>query len=308
MKNFTLTVPTACHDPYIKVRGSLVLTQERETILLNAWHSGDRDAAQQLVAAHRPLVERRARELQRKNEGYVERDDLISEGELGLWIALQRFVQKHGVRFNTYARWWVHNRMSAHIRERRWPIRIPDTIHRNVLTVSRAMGRLSEEAKAAGEVDGVGLANAVAERTKLSEASVKQALSWLNGSMISLDLPVGSSGTSTLGDHIEDTKSADDDRKAVEDSYLSRDLRTVLQVLSPIEERILRLRFGVGFNDGEPQTLAQIAKPFELSPERVRQIESKAPARLRDPIEMHILEPHMKNSSTQSSGELDAQD
>jgi DNA-directed RNA polymerase sigma subunit (sigma70/sigma32) len=143
-------------------------------------------------------MRRVAKELVQNNQGFIELDDLISEGNLGLVPALQLFDPK-SARFSTYARFWIHNRKSDHIRHQSWVIRIPHTAYKNVLCVPNILADVTPERRSLLTTS---LLEELAELAQLSVKAVQRALLWIDTRIVFLGIPGGGSGPSTLIDFV----------------------------------------------------------------------------------------------------------
>jgi RNA polymerase primary sigma factor len=254
---------------------------KQETAEPGALPPHSRAARDELVEAHQPLVKKMAAAYVKKHRGYVEYDDLVSAGNEGLLVALDRFDTCKQWRFNTYARCWVANKIRLWIRQERWQFRIPDHAYKNALKILRVIRLIrSERVRVTAEE--------IAARTNIHELTIHRIFGWIDQQFISLDIPVGDEGKSTLVDCLEDRwigRPSD----AVEDSKCRMTVSRILETLSPKEEKVIRLRFGIGCK-GE-HSPAQIAQEFGVRTRRVQEIERHALRRLREPARATELFP-----------------
>lgn len=228
-------------------------------------------AREQMVRAHLRLVVSIAKRYRRKSS--LDFLDLIQEGNMGLMHAVEKFNYRRGVKVSTYAVWWIRQAMARAIADQGRTIRIPVHMTETAAKVMRERRKLYQkegrEAKS-GEI---------AARTGISADRVEQILSMVQ-EPTSLDLPIGEDGDATLGDLIEATDAVDP-QAAAEAGALRRAVAEALDGLTPREQRILRMRFGIGGT--ADHTLEEVGKVFGVTRERIRQIEAKALAKLRHP-------------------------
>jgi RNA polymerase primary sigma factor len=226
-------------------------------------------AREQMVKAHLRLVVSIARKYLRKSSmGLL---DLIQEGNLGLMHAVEKYDYRRGVKIATYAVWWIRQAISRAIADQAHTIRIPVHMTENGARVLRERRRLyQKEGRDPGPAE-------IAARTGMSVTRVEQVLSMVQ-EPTSLDAPVGEDGDATLGDLIKAPDTVDP-QAAAEASAMQRMVGEALADLTPREQRILRMRFGIG--GVTDHTLEEIGKEFGVTRERIRQIEAKALEKLR---------------------------
>jgi RNA polymerase primary sigma factor len=226
-------------------------------------------AREQMVRAHLRLVISIAKKYRRGSS--LDLLDLVQEGNLGLMHAIEKFDYRRGVKVSTYAVWWIRQSIARAIADQSRTIRIP------VHMTETAAKVLRERRKFYQKVGMNPATSEVAGRTGLSATRVDQVLSMVQ-EPVSLDVPIGEDGDATLGDLIA-TVDGPDPHAAAEASALQRALAEAIGDLTPREQRILRLRFGLG--GAGDHTLEEIGKEFGVTRERIRQIEMKALEKLR---------------------------
>jgi RNA polymerase primary sigma factor len=236
-----------------------------------------RTAREQMVKAHLRLVVSIARKYRRGSS--LDLLDLIQEGNMGLMHAVEKYNYRRGVKIATYAVWWIRQSIARAIADQGRTIRIPvhmtETANK-VLREQRKLQQMEGRTPSTGEI---------ATRTGIPAARVEQVLSMVR-EPTSLDLPVGEDGDTTLGELIE-SPNAIDPQAAVEASSLQELVGEALSALTPREQHILRMRFGIG--GATDHTLEEIGQMFGVTRERIRQIEAKALEKLRHPSRGHKL-------------------
>ena len=256
---------------YLKEIGKIkLLTPEEELALAKRMSEGDVEARKRMSEANLRLVVSIAKR-------YVGRGmqllDLIQEGNLGLMKAVEKFDYTKGYKFSTYATWWIRQSITRAIADQARTIRIPvhmvETINR-VLRTSHSMVQTLGREPTTQEI---------ADELHLDVQKVEEILK-IAQEPVSLETPVGEEEASHLSDFIQDDEASQPSEEA---SYtlLREQLEEVLKTLTPREEEVLRMRFGL--RDGKPHTLEEVGKEFDVTRERIRQIESKALRKLRHP-------------------------
>lgn len=286
MEKIDLSVPDgiSIEDPvrmYLKEIGKVpLLSAEEEIELAKRMAEGDEDAKKRLAEANLRLVVSIAKRYVGRGMLFL---DLIQEGNLGLIKAVEKFDYQKGFKFSTYATWWIRQAITRAIADQARTIRIPvhmvETINKLIRVSRQLLQELGREPSP----------EEIAEEMDMSVDRVREILK-ISQEPVSLETPIGEEEDSHLGDFIQDDNvpvPAD----AAAFTLLKEQLVEVLGTLTDREQKVLRLRFGL--DDGRARTLEEVGKEFNVTRERIRQIEAKALRKLRHPSRSRKLKDYL---------------
>ena len=281
-----LSVPegVSIEDPvrmYLKEIGKVpLLTAEEEIELAQRMEQGDEDAKKRLAEANLRLVVSIAKRYVGRGMLFL---DLIQEGNLGLIKAVEKFDYTKGYKFSTYATWWIRQAITRAIADQARTIRIPvhmvETINKLIRVSRQLLQELGREPTP----------EEIAEEMEMPVERVREILK-ISQEPVSLETPIGEEEDSHLGDFIQDDN-VPVPAEAAAFTLLQDQLNEVLQTLTDREQKVLRLRFGL--DDGRARTLEEVGKEFNVTRERIRQIEAKALRKLRHPSRSRKLKDYL---------------
>ena len=273
-KDMSVPEGVAIDDPvrmYLKEIGKVaLLTSEEEVTLAKRIEAGDDRARQELAEANLRLVVSIAKRYVGRGMQFL---DLIQEGNLGLIKAVEKFDYTKGFKFSTYATWWIRQAITRAIADQARTIRIPVHMVETINKLIRVERQLVQELGRSPQPEEIG------EIMDMPTEKVREIMK-IAQEPVSLETPIGEEEDSHLGDFIED-HDAPAPAEAAAFTMLKEQLMSVLDTLTPREEKVLRLRFGL--DDGRARTLEEVGKEFNVTRERIRQIEAKALRKLRHP-------------------------
>ena len=256
---------------YLKEIGRVpLLSADEERVLAEKMAQGDEDAKNKLVEANLRLVVSIAKRYVGKGMFFL---DLIQEGNIGLMKAVEKFDHEKGFKFSTYATWWIRQAITRAIADQARTIRIPVHMVETIHKVSRISRQMLQELGREATAEEIG------EKMGISADKVREIMK-IAQDPVSLETPIGEEEDSHLGDFIPDDD-APQPSEIASATILREVIERELHTLTPREEHVIKLRFGL--YDGRSRTLEEVGKEFDITRERIRQIEAKALRKLRHP-------------------------
>ncbi|MDR2601788.1 MAG: RNA polymerase sigma factor RpoD/SigA [Spirochaetaceae bacterium] len=257
-----------------------LLSREEEDKIARLAASGDKKAANRLVNANLRFVVNVAKRYQGQGLPLI---DLISEGNIGLLSAVEKFDVDKGYHFISYAVWWIRQSILKAIYEKSRMIRLPMNRAGELIRIEKMRKEIQSYENNEAEI------KEIARTLNMDQKMVGDLIS-ISHDMVSLDMPIHEASGGSLGDYIEDDTYLSPDDFAVRQTML-KDIESVLSTLTQKEADVIRCRYGIG--DSVKMTLTEIGYKFNLTKERIRQIEKKALTRLRHPCRLKVLESYV---------------
>lgn len=281
-----LNIKSPIIDPvrmYLKEIGKVkLLVASKEVQLAKRIEAGDADATKIMVESNLRLVVSIAKKYVGRGVLFL---DLIQEGNLGLFKAVEKFDYRRGYKFSTYATWWIRQGITRAISDQGRTIRVPVHMVENINKLIRVQRKLAQELGRDPS------AEEISEKMDFTPEKVREIIK-ISQHPVSFETPIGEAGDSHLGDFIEDSeieKPAD----AASFAMLQDQLKELLSTLTDRERRIIQLRFGL--YDGHPRTLEEVGREFKVTRERIRQIEFKTINKLRNPNRSKALKDYIES-------------
>ncbi len=274
------------NDPvrmYLKEIGRIsLLSNEEETELSIRVANGDEEAAALLAESNLRLVVSIAKRYVGRGLLFL---DLIQEGNIGLMKAVEKFDHDKGYKFSTYATWWIRQAITRALADQARTIRVPVHMVETINKMSRIQRQMTLELNREPSEE------EIAERMDIPVEKVREVIK-ISQDPVSLETPIGEEDDSHLGDFIRDESSLSPEEYATNE-ILKEEIKSVLETLQPREQQVLELRFGL--IDGTCYTLEEVGKRFNVTRERIRQIEAKALRKLRHPSRAKKLKDFMND-------------